>query len=161
MDKEVSEGQEPAQSEVAEVDAVEVKPDPAVEAMRAELDARTKAYDALEEKLKDAKSAEEYERVVADYSTQVDELNRQLAHQTVMNKHGLGEDFAEFVYGDTEDEMTERATRLVALLKAGVAAPTNRPGGGVSGASVGSPKELPDDPAELAKMVPRGGLTSL
>lgn len=126
--------------------------------LKAELAARIKVQETLESQLKGAKSQEDFDKLSTDYAAQLEDLNRQLMHSSVMGRFGLDEELAEFVFGDTEQEMIARAEKLKQRMTAGNASTTNRSGGGAGGAKVGGHDPLPNDPGKLADLFPRNGL---
>lgn len=147
-------GENAGENEVPVVDERDAR----ITALEAELKVRADAQAVLETQLKGAKSEEEFASVAADYSAQIAELNLQLAHSAVMREFGLPDDVADLVFGADEGEMKSRAAKLKAFRGVSVTGSTNRSGGGAAGAGAGAGASLPDDPAALARLIPRNGL---
>lgn len=150
-DKQVQSEEGAAEAEVVDVAAE-------VESLKAELAARVKVQEDLQAQLKGAKSQEDFDKLSADYAEQMEALNRQLVHTSVMARFGFDSELSEFVFGDTEQEMVARAEKLRQRLGSVGGPATNRSGGGARGAGVGDRDSLPDDPGKLADLFPRNGL---
>jgi hypothetical protein len=117
----------------------------AVETANREAASRRVALREAEDKLKDAKTPEEFNAVMTEYTTKAAELETALERERAARKHGLDDDVLEFITGKTPEEIEKQAAKLAGLKKPAGETPPKvitqpAPSGGVS-PSNGAPKE--------------------
>lgn len=113
----------------------------AVESANREAASRRVALREAEDKLKDAKTPEEFQRVMSEYTEKQTALTTELERERAARKHGLADDVLEFLTATTPDEIEKQAAKLAAL-KPGTpkVITTTPPAGGVTPAQ-GAQKE--------------------
>lgn len=79
-------------------------------------DKRVAARD-LSEKLANAKTPEEVQKITADYDNKIAKLDVDLARERVARKTKLPDELLEFLTGKTEEELTKQAEKLAGLKK--------------------------------------------
>lgn len=116
----------------------------AVESANREAAARRVALREAEDKLKVAKTPEEFTAAINEYTAKQDQLTADLERERAARKHKLSDDVLEFLTGKTPEEIETQAAKLAALKPAGDPAPRvitqTPPAGGVT-PTVPAPKE--------------------
>lgn len=87
----------------------------AVESANREAASRRVALRELEERVKDAKTPEEFNTALADVKAKEVELTNQLARERAARKHSLNDELLEFLTADTEEGIESQAEKLAAL----------------------------------------------
>ena len=87
----------------------------AVESANREAASRRVALRELEEKVKDAKTPEEFNAATAEFTQKEQELTRSLARERAARKHKLDDDILEFLTGATEEQIEAQAVKLAAF----------------------------------------------
>lgn len=87
----------------------------AVESANREAASRRVALRELEERVKDAKTPEEFNLAMADVKAKETELTNQLARERAARKHSLNDELLEFITADTEEGIEEQAKKLAGL----------------------------------------------
>ena len=107
------------------------------------------ANDELQGKLKDAKTPEEFQAAISEYTSKVDEAKTEALRERVARQHGLPDPLADRLRGTTEEELVADAVALQSLVGPAAPAPTprNAPSGGLK------PADKPVDSAELADQI--------
>lgn len=126
----------------------------AVESANREAASRRVALRELEERVKDAKTPEEFNAALADVKAKEVELTNQLARERAARKHRLNDDLLEFLTADTEEGIEAQAEKLAAL-KPEAAAPVVitklPPTGGAKPSETSLPESGKDAWAEYRK----------
>lgn len=86
-----------------------------VESARSEAAGRRVALREAEEKLKSAKSPEEFTAAMAEFQKKETDLTANLARERAARKHGLSDDVLEFLTGTDEAQIEKQAAKLAAL----------------------------------------------
>jgi len=112
----------------------------AIESANREAAGRRVALREAEDKLKEAKTPEEVQSILAEHTRKADELSAQLSRERAARKHSLSDDVLEFLTGTTEEQIEAQAAKLAALKPGAQAAPPKvvtvpAPTGGVTPAS--------------------------
>lgn len=135
-----TEGQEPAATDTTEQSPAEQATTPAegatdpwagipdewawtknaVESANREAASRRVALRDLEERVKDAKTPEEFNTAMADVKAKEAELLTTLARERAARKHSLNDELLEFLTADTEEAIEKQAEKLAALKPAAV-----------------------------------------
>lgn len=87
----------------------------AVESANREAASRRVALRELEERVKDAKTPEEFNTALADVKAKEVELTNTLARERAARKHALTDDLLEFLTADSEEGIEAQAEKLAAL----------------------------------------------
>ena len=87
----------------------------AVESANREAASRRVALRDLEERVKDAKTPEEFNTALADVKAKEVELTNALARERAARKHKLSDDLLEFLTASTEEGIEAQAEKLAAL----------------------------------------------
>jgi hypothetical protein len=111
----------------------------AVESANREAASRRVALRELEDKTKDAKTPEEFNAAVAEWTAKQDSLATELERERAARKHGLADDVLEFLTGKTPEEIEKQASKLAGFKPSRVITQPP-PSGGVT-PSVPSTKE--------------------
>jgi hypothetical protein len=118
----------------------------AVESANREAAARRVALREAEEKLKDAKTPEEFTAAMEQFKSSEEKLTTDLERERAARKHKLDDDLLEFLTGKTAEEIEAQAAKLAGLKPGGTPAPQTviitqpEPAGGVTPGDNG-PKE--------------------
>lgn len=116
----------------------------AVERANSEAASRRVQLREAEEKLKEAKTPEEVQAIVSEYTKKSEELEANLARERAARKHKLSDDVLEFLTGTTPEQIEAQAAKLAGLKPAETAPPRvitqTPPAGGVT------PAEKPEKP---------------
>lgn len=111
----------------------------AVESANREAASRRVALRELEDKVKDAKTPEEFTKAMADVKAKEDSLTQELARERAARKHKLDDDVLEFLTGTTEEQIEAQAAKLANLKPGAVTPPAvitqTPPSGGVTPSS--------------------------
>lgn len=86
-----------------------------VESANREAASRRVALRDLEDKLKDAKTPEEFEAAKQEFNKKESELTKQLARESAARKHKLSDELMEFLNGTTAEQIEAQAAKLAAL----------------------------------------------
>lgn len=95
----------------------------AVESANREAASRRVALRELEERVKDAKTPEEFNKALADVKAKEAELTNQLARERAARKHSLDDDMLEFLTADSEEGIEKQAAKLATLKPSAVTPP--------------------------------------
>lgn len=87
----------------------------AVESANREAASRRVALRELEERVKDAKTPEEFNTALADVKAKEVELTNSLARERAARKHSLTDDLLEFLTADSAEGIEAQAEKLAAL----------------------------------------------
>jgi hypothetical protein len=87
----------------------------AVERANSEAASRRVQLREAEDKLKAAKTPEEVQAIVTEYSNKSAELETTLAKERAARKHKLADDVIEFLTGTTEEQIEKQAAKLASL----------------------------------------------
>ena len=115
---------------------------------RKEVQREREAREALESKFKDAKTPEEFQAAVEDFTQKLQAAQGEALRERVGRQFGLPDVLVARLQGDDEAALTEDAKAMQALLKQPVPpAPKNPPSGGLT------PGSQAEDPKALAARI--------
>lgn len=110
----------------------------------------TEAYEQLQEQTKDAKTPEEFQAAITEYTEKLDAAQVETLRERVARQHGLPDPLVDRLRGTTEEELVADAQALQALVGERQPEPTprNPPTGGLE-----PNKPKPEDPASMAERI--------
>lgn len=117
-------------------------------ARRKEVQRERQAKEDLQAKLSTAKSEEEFQVAVADYTRQLEQAQTETLRERVARRFSLPDALADRLRGSTEEELTTDAEALKGFITpAAPPTPQNPPAGGLT------PKVKAQDPASIAAQI--------
>lgn len=113
----------------------------ALESANREAASRRVALRETEDKLKAAKTPEEFQAAMNDYTEKESRLTTDLERERAARRHGLTDEVLEFLTAKTPDEIEKQAAKLAALKPGAPKVITQAPPSGGVTPTQGTPKE--------------------